>query len=111
MFHLYRISQTLRLLKFRSLHCLTFNTGSSTLKYSLYDVQHGGHELEGTLISTGIADRVGKDDVRLTVGGGSVNVEPRANHEDCLKAIAEALPSGVKISTVGHRVVHGGVSW
>lgn len=95
----------------RNLHCLTFNTGSSTLKYSLYDVQHAsnGAGLQGTLVSTGMGDKIGKDDVTVTVDGANIVVPPNSSHEDCLRAIAGALPIPLNdVKTVGHRVVHGG---
>ncbi|GMI14647.1 hypothetical protein TrVE_jg5513 [Triparma verrucosa] len=95
----------------RGLHCLTFNTGSSTLKYSLYDVDRSKEttDLKGTLLSSGMGDKIGKDDVKLTVDGKQIEIAPNSTHEDCLRAIASNLPVRPdEIRAVGHRVVHGG---
>jgi len=94
----------------RAIHCLTFNTGSSSLKYSLHNIhRNSNHGFEGTIVSTGLADRVGKDDISLTLDGSNIDIAPRSSHSDCLKAISKSLPIPIEeVKVVGHRVVHGG---
>ena len=56
-----------------------------------------------------MGDKIGKDDVKLTVDGKQIEIAPNSTHEDCLRAIASHLPVRPdEISAVGHRVVHGG---
>eukprot|EP00466_Bigelowiella_natans_P011461 jgi/Bigna1/41598/e_gw1.54.31.1 len=93
------------------IHTLTFNTGSSTLKYSLYDVNRdpSTQKLQGVLLSNGVADKVAKPDVTLKMNGEEVSVPVGADHTACLAAITENLPVDLsQIGAVGHRVVHGG---
>ena len=69
---------------------LVLNSGSSSIKYQL--IQFPGENV----VDKGQRDRVG------IVGGHF------ANHSDALADIFSALPSGVRVDAVGHRVVHGG---
>lgn len=97
---------------------LVINTGSSSIKYELFDMDHS------TVLASGIAEKIGEDagiltHRRIATGGKlSKKVEkgPLANHQAALKRIVELLVDpehGVvreksEISAVGHRVVHGG---
>eukprot|EP00467_Chlorarachnion_reptans_P021750 CAMPEP_0114493762 /NCGR_PEP_ID=MMETSP0109-20121206/4279_1 /TAXON_ID=29199 /ORGANISM="Chlorarachnion reptans, Strain CCCM449" /LENGTH=1132 /DNA_ID=CAMNT_0001670729 /DNA_START=28 /DNA_END=3426 /DNA_ORIENTATION=- len=98
----------------RGVHTLTFNTGSSTLKYSLYDVNRNPttEKLQGTIISSGVADKVTKPDVTLKMDGTEIALPLGADHKTCLAAIAENLCIDLTdVGAVGHRVVHGGAEF
>src|SRR5437762_1692150 len=87
------------------------NCGSSSLKYSLVDVD------AGTALGSGLADRVGQADGRLVHRGpaGETTVErPLRDHAEALAAVLRtcarlgpALDGGA-LAAVAHRVVHGG---
>ena len=92
---------------------LVLNSGSSSLKYQLIDM-----ETEETLTS-GYYERVGSDKafLKYKVNGEKITVEkPAKNHAEALKVVMEELLSeehGViksldEIDSIGHRVVHGG---
>jgi acetate kinase len=95
---------------------MVLNCGSSSVKYSLFDMP----EREAPLIS-GLAERIGLDDPRLIhrlADGQEVIQEDAAvrNHQRAIELVLAALTHpdhGVLASTdeieaVGHRVVHGG---
>ncbi|KHL05654.1 acetate/propionate family kinase [Sinomonas humi] len=76
---------------------LVINSGSSSLKYQLRDLD------AGTVLTEGIVDRIG-----FPAEGGEVGV---ADHEEALEVVDAALHevlAGRQIDAVGHRVVHGG---
>ena len=92
---------------------LVLNSGSSSLKYQLIDM-----ETEKTLTS-GYYERVGSDQAFLThkVNGEKIKLEiPVQNHSEALKVVMDQLTSaehGVissldEIDSIGHRIVHGG---
>ncbi|RLG96157.1 acetate kinase [Candidatus Bathyarchaeota archaeon] len=92
---------------------LVINCGSSSIKYSLIDI-----ESEETLVQ-GIVEKIGEEHsiFRQRVLGREVERRVKVrNHKDGLKLILDSLKSpstGVirdqsEISAVGHRVVHGG---
>lgn len=66
------------------------NSGSSSIKYQLVDV-----ETEGVALS-GLIERIGEP-------GSGV-----ADHEDGMRQVLDRLGSAKQIVAVGHRVVHGG---
>jgi acetate kinase len=89
---------------------LVINSGSSSLKYQLVDVE------QGTWLAKGLVERIGEGESRLVheVRGGDV-VEYDAelpNHaaalEEVLAAFADVGPRLDSLVAVGHRVVHGG---
>ena len=97
---------------------LVINTGSSSIKYELFDMDHS------TVLASGIAEKIGEGagvltHRRISTGGTFSRKRekgPIANHQAGLKRIVELLVDpehGVireksEIAAVGHRVVHGG---
>lgn len=93
---------------------LIINSGSSSLKYQVIDMD------TEQIIAKGVAERIGMDNSVLTHTPGNkekVKIEVKMdNHGDALKAVTEALTnpqygvmedmSGIK--AVGHRILHGG---
>lgn len=66
---------------------LVLNSGSSSIKYKLFDISKHGEKL----LDKGLTERIG---------------EKIPSHKEALKIILDKL--GSKIDAVGHRVVHGG---
>ncbi len=92
---------------------LVLNSGSSSLKYQLIDM-----ETEKTLAS-GYYERIGSDKSFLThkVNGEKIKIEnPVKDHSEALKVVMEQLlhneygiiKSLDEIDSIGHRMVHGG---
>ena len=92
---------------------LVINTGSSSIKYQLYQMP------EANVLAKGVVERIGEaQSVLKTNGNGNArqkNVKA-ANHEDAMSIILGALVEDedvtmadiAEIDAVGHRVVHGG---
>ena len=82
---------------------LVINSGSSSIKFALFDRKL-------SLRLSGMAEEIGGD-ARLTIGGASEAL-PLADHEAALAAIFAGLSnSGVepsRLKAAAHRVVHGG---
>ena len=94
---------------------LVLNSGSSSIKYRLYDMS-GNRAL-----ASGIVERIGESSGRVKhqiSGGGQSEVtevfQPVADHRAGFHAIVEALKqfkllrSPEELFGIGHRVVHGG---
>ena len=92
---------------------LVINSGSSSLKYQLIDM-----ETEG-VIAKGLCERIGIDGSKLTHkanGKELVKAEPMPTHNEAVALVLAALTDeeyGViktmdEIDAVGHRIVHGG---
>ena len=92
---------------------LVLNSGSSSLKYQLIDM-----DTEETLAS-GYYERIGSDKAFLThkVNGEKIKVEePAKDHSEALKVVMAQLldekyntiSSLDEIDAIGHRMVHGG---
>jgi acetate kinase len=97
---------------------LVINTGSSSIKYKLFDVDRQ------RLLASGAAEKIGEETSLLTHGTVLPTGEKKeiveeqriSDHEDGLKRIVDLLVNpehGVvgdksQISAIGHRVVHGG---
>ena len=92
---------------------LVLNSGSSSLKYQVLDM-----ETEETLAS-GYYERIGSDKAFLThkVNGEKIKLEhPAKDHAEALKFVMEQLLNekyGIiksldEIDSIGHRMVHGG---
>ncbi|MDF6044942.1 acetate kinase [Streptomyces sp. JH14] len=95
---------------------LVLNSGSSSVKYQLLDMN------DRSRLAVGLVERIGEDTSRmvhtLLTGGGA---EPRertgriADHAAALKAAAEELAAdglgldSPQLAAIGHRVVHGGL--
>jgi acetate kinase len=93
---------------------LTINSGSSSIKFSLY--QMGQSE---SLILSGIIERIGLKPTILKIkdAQGETNVEDNLylrDHDAAFKALFERLRKNSavkKIDAVGHRIVHGGIEY
>ncbi len=97
---------------------LVINTGSSSIKYQLFDME------AKKVLSSGLVERIGEDSGRikhqclLSEGQAKVREEkiPIENHRVGLNKISEllhdkdfgAIQNPEEIHAVGHRVVHGG---
>ncbi|HEX8132580.1 MAG TPA: acetate kinase [Actinomycetes bacterium] len=89
---------------------LVLNTGSSSIKYRLFQMA------DRTVLATGLLERIGEDDSRLThqaEGAEPLVVDGRvADHQEGFDQVFAAfddtggLAGG--LAGIGHRVVHGG---
>lgn len=92
---------------------LVINSGSSSLKYQLFNVEGENYEV----LAKGLAERIGIDGSKVSIkyaNGTKKEIETDLpNHEKALQEVFKLLLDGVigdlkEISAVGHRVVHGG---
>lgn len=92
---------------------LVINSGSSSLKYEIYDMP------SRESVGKGVVERIGQSGTVLNQSGwnGSMQIERDAtDHKEALTMMTEALidpHNGIidsldEVSGVGHRVVHGG---
>ncbi len=96
---------------------LVLNSGSSSLKYQLFDMP------DENPICTGLVERIGSEEasirhlVYLQGKENSHNIsKPINNHEDALQLVTSLLMDSEKgvlknideVKAIGHRVVHGG---
>jgi acetate kinase len=94
---------------------LVLNSGSSSLKYKLYEMK-----TESVVVS-GVVERIGSGNGNSIIthhkANETIKFEPKIpNHTEALKAVVEFLTDPVKgvitsleeIKAVGHRVLHGG---
>lgn len=87
---------------------LVLNSGSSSLKFALIDLDTSSRVLDG------IAERIGSELATLTIrtlGDQETGPLPASSHEGALRAVLERLTrAGLhrRIEGIGHRVVHGG---
>jgi len=93
------------------MNILVLNSGSSSIKYSLLNMQS-----HATVLS-GLIERIGEAQSRHTVqsenGGTQISERPIADHRQALAELFEALDNrsalnAGALSCIGHRVVHGG---
>lgn len=91
-----------------SLPILVINSGSSSLKFSLFDPK------TETALASGIAERLGTDtaDLKLVDLDGVKHEEviPGADHRSSLLRVINILGNRQRfdVKAIGHRVVHGG---
>src|SRR3989304_1521126 len=93
---------------------LTINSGSSSIKCSLYHIG----QIE-TLVLLGDIERIGLHAARFCIrdtGGETLVEEYRdlADHDEALKALLDWLQHRFNnhfLDAVGHRVVHGGTKY
>ena len=92
---------------------LVLNSGSSSLKYQLFNVDGEKYEV----VAKGLAERIGIDGsfVSIKVGDGEKQIKevPLASHQEAIKEVFDLLLKGPlhsldELTGVGHRVVHGG---
>ena len=90
---------------------MTINSGSSSLKFKLYEMP------EETVICSGICERIGLDDGIFTIkyeGKKETTEETFRNHSDAAKKVVDSLiEKGIiksfdEIKAAGHRIVQGG---
>jgi acetate kinase len=89
---------------------LVLNTGSSSIKYQLFEME------DRTVLASGLLERIGEDASRLThrvEGAEPLVVDGRiTDHRDGFDRVFGALESSGGLSGdlagIGHRVVHGG---
>lgn len=94
---------------------LVLNSGSSSVKYQLLDME------DRSRLAIGLIERIGEETSRLlhtSLTGGAATRERTgriADHEAALKAAAEELAAdglgldSPELASIGHRVVHGGL--
>ncbi|MBR2300317.1 MAG: acetate kinase [Alphaproteobacteria bacterium] len=91
---------------------LVINSGSSSLKYQLFNVDGENYEV----VAKGIAERIGIEGSNITLKIGDnkqTKTVPMPTHDEAFKEVINFLLSGPlksvdEISAVGHRVLHGG---
>ncbi|MBE6443139.1 MAG: acetate kinase [Alphaproteobacteria bacterium] len=92
---------------------LVLNSGSSSLKYQLFNVDGERYDV----VAKGLAERIGIDGSKVSIkyadGNKKEVVSPLPTHNEALQEVFNLLLSGAitslnEISAVGHRVVHGG---
>ena len=90
---------------------LVLNSGSSSIKFQLFDMR------ESVSIASGLIEQIGEKESKAKIGYGSVNLEkklPISDHSEGLKIMnnllldSGALKDLSELQAVGHRVVHGG---
>lgn len=95
---------------------LVLNSGSSSLKYKLYQMQNE------EVLASGLVERIGSTNGNAVINhrlkdASKIQVEQKVNdHSEALKAVLEFLTAPEKgivksldeIKAVGHRVLHGG---
>ncbi len=96
---------------------LVINTGSSSLKFMIFDMVHE------TMLAKGLVERIGTAEASMTyqqAGGDKVKRDIDAlNHTRALDAMCKiivdpaigVLKSLTEVDAIGHRVVHGGESF
>lgn len=92
---------------------LVLNSGSSSLKYQLFNVDGDKYEV----VAKGLAERIGIDDSKVSIkradGTKKEVMVDLPTHNEALREVFNLLLDGVikdlsEISAVGHRIVHGG---
>lgn len=92
---------------------LVLNSGSSSLKYQLFNVEGDKYEV----VAKGLAERIGIDGSKVSIkyadGSKKEVVNPLPTHNEALQEVFNLLLNGAladlnEITAVGHRVVHGG---
>lgn len=91
---------------------LVLNSGSSSLKYQLFNVDGDNYEV----LAKGVADRIGIHNsfVTIKIGDDKKTKEVELpTHTEAIREVLNLLLSGPlksmdELSAVGHRIVHGG---
>jgi acetate kinase len=87
---------------------LVINSGSSSLKFSLLEVE------SESVVASGIAERLGTAEASLKVSGNDAKkVEeplPNADHRAALRRVIDHIRglAANEVDALGHRIVHGG---
>lgn len=92
-----------------SMNILVLNSGSSSIKYQLFDMD------DRAVLAGGLVERIGEPEGRhVHRRRGAAERErsgPVADHDEGFRGIIDALEEtgdGTALAAVGHRVVHGG---
>lgn len=101
------------------MHVLVINSGSSSIKYRLYEMEHETLRIAGTVERIGEPNSYSTFTRRSTDGTSEEHSKPLpiANHaaglQEVLACLANTQPPGLMDSlyAIGHRVVHGGESY
>ena len=82
---------------------LVLNSGSSSLKFQLFEMP------DATVVLKGLVDRIGEPNAEVTIDGVSKRGEI-LDHKTALDEVEQALEAAGHrdIQAIGHRVVHGG---
>lgn len=91
---------------------LVLNSGSSSLKYQLFNVDGDKYEV----VAKGLAERIGIDGSCVSIkfnGEKKVKELPLPSHTEAINEVFNLLLGGAlksmdELTAVGHRVVHGG---
>jgi acetate kinase len=95
---------------------LVVNTGSSSIKYQLFEMPEGSGDREPKVLAGGVVERIGEAGSKLThraAGAEPLVVEERVDdHSEGFDRVFRAFetagePIG-ELAGIGHRVVHGG---
>jgi len=86
---------------------LVVNSGSSSLKFSVLEVQ------SESVLASGIAERLGTTEASLKFSTDAEKIEeplPNADHRAALRRVIDHLRALVpnEVDALGHRIVHGG---
>jgi len=95
---------------------LVINSGSSSIKYQLFDMA------DKSVMASGVLEQIGEPDSRLAHHKRNpagemeaiIKTEPVADHQEGFRLISAVLreagdiQDAAKLSGIGHRVVHGG---
>src|SRR6202007_2627869 len=86
---------------------LVINSGSSSLKFSVLEVQ------SESVLASGIAERLGTTEASLKFSTDAEKIEeplPNADHRAALRRVIDHLRALVpnEVDALGHRIVHGG---
>jgi len=97
------------------MNVLVVNTGSSSIKYQLFNME------KMTTLASGLLERIGEHGSRLIYKRGNSTepisvTKPISNHTDGMKEIVNLLmdskvgviKDATELTAIGHRVVHGG---
>src|SRR5574342_96742 len=99
-----------------AMNVLTINSGSSSIKFSLYSM---GHEEEETVMLSGNIAGIGTAAGRFRAAApdGTIRIEAERkfqNHVEALDVIMVWLggsAEGRTLDAIGHRLVHGGSTY
>ena len=92
---------------------LVLNSGSTSVKFQLFNMEKGGHEV----ITKGMVDRIGLQGSKIIVKADNEHdftlETPIKDHKDAIKVVLDYLlkkhlKNTEELSAVGHRMGHGG---
>jgi acetate kinase len=88
---------------------LVINSGSSSIKYRLFDVRNNGHHNNShyVLLSKGLIEKIGQKDSGVENHRQGIQMLM----EDLVRGPQAKLKNHDEIFAIGHRVVHGGVTF